>query len=167
MAEPPVLPPTPSHSPTLATPCLDQNLPHEFNIPVIVAAMLCALLCALGLNSMLQCVLRCTQRTFTEPAEWVTSRQLNSGLDKRHMVALPTSTYANSNLLHSQASSTCTICLVDFFDGDRMRVLPHCDHQFHVACIDEWLLSHSSCPMCRHQLQSRNCVPCLEIVTVL
>ncbi|GFS43068.1 RING/U-box superfamily protein [Actinidia rufa] len=154
MAEPPLLPlpPAPTHCPTLnTTPCLDQNLPHEFNIPVIVAAMLCALLCALGLNSMLQCVLRCTQRTLTEPVEWVASRHLNSGLNKRHMVALPTSTYANSNL-QSQASNTCTICLVDFCDGDRMRVLPHCDHRFHVACIDEWLMSHSSCPMCRHQL---------------
>ncbi|GFZ06054.1 hypothetical protein Acr_18g0002240 [Actinidia rufa] len=117
---------------------------------------------------MLQCVLRCTQRTFTEPAEWVTSRQLNSGLDKRHMVALPTSTYANSNLLHSQASSTCTICLVDFFDGDRMRACCHT-----VTTSFMWLASMNGfcltlrAPCVGHQLQSRNCVPCLEIVTAL
>ena len=46
----------------------------------------------------------------------------------------------------------CPICIVDFEDGDDLRVLP-CEgkHVFHQACVDPWLLElSSSCPICRH-----------------
>ncbi|KAI3770977.1 hypothetical protein L6452_02126 [Arctium lappa] len=46
----------------------------------------------------------------------------------------------------------CTICLEDFEDGQNVRVLPHCGHEFHVRCIDKWFESHSSCPNCRNCL---------------
>ncbi|KAL7211025.1 hypothetical protein ACSBR2_014004 [Camellia fascicularis] len=173
MAEPP-LPPPPTYTPILTTPsCLDQSpldpKTLEFNnIAVIIAAMLCAFLCALGLNSTLHCIFRCTQRALTEPVEWAASRRLNSGLKKKDMVALPTSTYAKSSSsppTSTSVSSSCAICLGDFCEGDKIRVLPKCEHRFHVGCIDEWLLSHSSCPTCRDQLKSNKCVPCLEIVT--
>jgi hypothetical protein len=50
----------------------------------------------------------------------------------------------------------CVICLEQFKDGERLRVLP-CDHSFHVGCIDRWLSgSHShfecftsGCPTCK------------------
>lgn len=47
---------------------------------------------------------------------------------------------------------TCPICIVDFEEGDDIRVLP-CDgkHCFHQECVDPWLLKlSSSCPICRH-----------------
>lgn len=46
---------------------------------------------------------------------------------------------------------TCPICIVDFEDGDDLRVLP-CEgrHRFHRDCVDQWLLElSSSCPLCR------------------
>jgi hypothetical protein len=46
---------------------------------------------------------------------------------------------------------TCPICILDFEEGDDVRVLP-CEgkHQFHQACVDPWLLElSSSCPLCR------------------
>ncbi|KAI0779339.1 hypothetical protein C8Q74DRAFT_1446931 [Fomes fomentarius] len=46
---------------------------------------------------------------------------------------------------------TCPICIVDFEEGDDLRVLP-CEghHRFHRACVDQWLLElSSSCPLCR------------------
>jgi len=50
----------------------------------------------------------------------------------------------------------CVICLEQFKDGDRLRVLP-CDHSFHVGCIDRWLSGSNSfeecytsgCPTCK------------------
>lgn len=46
----------------------------------------------------------------------------------------------------------CSICTDDFEAGQDMRVLL-CDHKFHPACIDPWLLNVSgTCPMCRHDL---------------
>lgn len=32
----------------------------------------------------------------------------------------------------------CYICLVEYDEGDFMRVLP-CHHDFHQTCIDKWL----------------------------
>ncbi|KAJ7770221.1 hypothetical protein DFH07DRAFT_806142 [Mycena maculata] len=46
---------------------------------------------------------------------------------------------------------TCPICIVDFEEGDDLRVLP-CDgaHCFHQSCVDPWLLELSTmCPICR------------------
>ncbi|KAF8342184.1 uncharacterized protein EI90DRAFT_3285286 [Cantharellus anzutake] len=46
---------------------------------------------------------------------------------------------------------TCPICIVDFENGDDVRVLP-CEgkHRFHQGCVDQWLLELStSCPICR------------------
>ncbi|KAL6206258.1 hypothetical protein ACLB2K_023506 [Fragaria x ananassa] len=101
-------------------------------------------------------LLQCANRAITEPVQWVASRRLNSGLKKKEMVALPTSTYSNSSSSCPSPSSSpgCAICLVDFSDGDKIRVLPKCNHRFHVVCIDKWLQSHSSCPTCRHRLKS-------------
>lgn len=46
----------------------------------------------------------------------------------------------------------CAVCLCEFDDRDRLRLLPPCGHAFHVACIDTWLAAHSSCPSCRRVL---------------
>ena len=59
-------------------------------------------------------------------------------------------------LLESIGRETCPICIVDFKDGDDVRVLP-CEgkHVFHQACVDPWLLElSSSCPTCRHGMKS-------------
>ena len=50
----------------------------------------------------------------------------------------------------------CVICLEKFQCGDKLRVLP-CGHQFHIGCIDHWLLGTYSdedcittgCPTCK------------------
>ncbi|XP_047318742.1 RING-H2 finger protein ATL63-like [Impatiens glandulifera] len=43
----------------------------------------------------------------------------------------------------------CVICLSLFQDKEVGRELPKCGHAFHVDCIDMWLHSHTSCPLCR------------------
>ncbi|PKA61894.1 RING-H2 finger protein ATL80 [Apostasia shenzhenica] len=48
-----------------------------------------------------------------------------------------------------QDDGECAVCLSPFADGDEVRQLPQCRHSFHAACIDKWLRSHSSCPVCR------------------
>ncbi|OBT90934.1 hypothetical protein VE02_00194 [Pseudogymnoascus sp. 03VT05] len=47
----------------------------------------------------------------------------------------------------------CSICTEDFTKGEDVRVLP-CNHQYHPACIDPWLLNVSgTCPLCRVDLR--------------
>lgn len=49
-------------------------------------------------------------------------------------------------------SDYCAICLNDICRGDSYRELSECGHSFHCTCIDAWLQSHSTCPLCRAQL---------------
>lgn len=50
----------------------------------------------------------------------------------------------------------CSICTEDFEPGQDLRVLP-CDHKFHPACIDPWLLNVSgTCPLCRIDLHPQD-----------
>ncbi|CAI8604507.1 unnamed protein product [Vicia faba] len=46
----------------------------------------------------------------------------------------------------------CTVCLTDFDHNDTIRVLPQCNHFFHPPCIDAWLSTHATCPVCRTNL---------------
>ncbi|KAI4384480.1 hypothetical protein MLD38_002630 [Melastoma candidum] len=46
-------------------------------------------------------------------------------------------------------NDTCAICLCEFDEGEELRRLPECRHSYHATCIDMWLYSHASCPMCR------------------
>jgi E3 ubiquitin-protein ligase ATL41 len=43
----------------------------------------------------------------------------------------------------------CAVCLSLVQEGEVVRRLPACMHLFHVCCIDMWLRSHSTCPLCR------------------
>ncbi|XP_052205592.1 RING-H2 finger protein ATL54-like [Diospyros lotus] len=43
----------------------------------------------------------------------------------------------------------CSVCLNEFQEDETLRLLPKCNHAFHIPCIDTWLRSHTNCPMCR------------------
>ncbi|KAH1110281.1 E3 ubiquitin-protein ligase ATL6 [Glycine max] len=43
----------------------------------------------------------------------------------------------------------CAVCLNEFEDTETLRLIPKCDLVFHPECIDEWLPSHTTCPVCR------------------
>ena len=141
-------------APAPEAPRAPPSSPLDYDVVVILAAMLCALVCVLGLNSMLQCVVRCTRRAVADPVGWVAHRRASAGFKREDVVALPVATYVASP--PPAAAAGCAICLSDFADGERMRVLPVCGHRFHVACIDRWLASHRSCPTCRRRLSSES-----------
>mmetsp|Transcript_38653 Transcript_38653/g.97351 ORF Transcript_38653/g.97351 Transcript_38653/m.97351 type:complete len:337 (+) Transcript_38653:183-1193(+) len=48
----------------------------------------------------------------------------------------------------------CAVCQDQFASGDCLTRLP-CSHLFHESCIKPWLEMHNTCPICRHELKSR------------
>ncbi|CAL9780747.1 unnamed protein product [Musa acuminata subsp. burmannicoides] len=48
----------------------------------------------------------------------------------------------------------CAICLNEFRDEERLKLLPDCSHAFHIDCIDTWLQFNANCPLCRTGITS-------------
>ncbi|KAK9284000.1 hypothetical protein L1049_012259 [Liquidambar formosana] len=122
----------------------------DTNMVIILAALLCALICALGLNSIVRCALRCSRRFAFETPDQTAARLAATGLKKGALRRIPVALYGSDGV--NIPATDCPICLSEFMGGDMIRVLPKCNHGFHVRCIDIWLMSHSSCPTCRQSL---------------
>ncbi|KAK8485268.1 hypothetical protein V6N13_062735 [Hibiscus sabdariffa] len=67
------------------------------------------------------------------------------GLDPDAINALP--------LTVATRGSECCICLGVFEDDEKVKALPNCQHCYHPECVDKWLSSESSCPLCRISLR--------------
>ncbi|WVY94003.1 hypothetical protein V8G54_033091 [Vigna mungo] len=46
----------------------------------------------------------------------------------------------------------CAICLDGIATDQLARLVPCCNHAFHVECADTWLSKHPTCPLCRAKL---------------
>ncbi|KAI3863545.1 hypothetical protein MKX03_019945 [Papaver bracteatum] len=74
----------------------------------------------------------------------------DSGLDQAFIDALPVFMY--KEIMGLKEPFDCPVCLCEFSEDDKLRLLPMCSHAFHINCIDTWLLSNSTCPLCRGTL---------------
>ncbi|XP_073137789.1 probable E3 ubiquitin-protein ligase ATL44 [Henckelia pumila] len=116
---------------------------------IIMAVLLFALLFAFGLNLIVRCGMR---QLIDDGSGSPQQSAACMGLKKRTLSRISVDVYSSSTGISKGSSSECPICLGEFVDGERVRVLPICGHGFHMCCIDKWLLSHSSCPNCRASL---------------
>ncbi|KAJ9559212.1 hypothetical protein OSB04_013826 [Centaurea solstitialis] len=115
---------------------------------VIIIGILCAMFCLAFL--ILACLKFCNSDVTLQPVNGIlTSRSRFSGIDKKTIESLPF--FRFSSLKGSKEGLECVVCLSRFEDSEVLRLLPKCRHAFHVNCIDQWLESHSSCPLCRYK----------------
>ncbi|CAL4908714.1 unnamed protein product [Urochloa decumbens] len=130
----------------------------DTNMVIILAALFFALLFAIGLNSLARCALRCGGRGGAPAGGEAASASASSrrascagGIKKRALRSIPVEVYGGGAGAagEEEEEDVCAICLGEFADGEKVRVLPRCGHGFHVPCVDAWLLSRGSCPTCR------------------
>lgn len=69
------------------------------------------------------------------------------GLDPSVLRSLPVLVFQPEDF---KEGLECAVCLSEIVQGEKARLLPKCNHGFHVDCIDMWFHSHSTCPLCRN-----------------
>ncbi|KAI3830969.1 hypothetical protein MKX03_010267 [Papaver bracteatum] len=123
----------------------------DANVLMVLSVLICGLICALGLNSIIRfAILSCSNRIAHDLGD-STPRLAHTGIKKNALKTFPTVTHTIGLKLPSLCTE-CVICISEFSPGEKIRILPKCNHGFHTKCIDKWLSSHSSCPTCRHCL---------------
>ncbi|KAG2711616.1 hypothetical protein I3843_04G078400 [Carya illinoinensis] len=150
--------------PTMATPpatgngheSLETNAgdkSFDANVVMVLSVLLCALICSLGLNSIIRCALKWSNMVAFESGTTgnASARKAVTGVKRKAVRSFPTVIFSPELNLPG-LDTDCAICLTEFVAGERVRLLPKCNHGFHVRCIDKWLSSHFSCPKCRHCL---------------
>ncbi|KAF8109927.1 hypothetical protein N665_0089s0046 [Sinapis alba] len=88
-----------------------------------------------------------------DTGNWLNARQTACGLDASVIETFPTFRYSTVKTLRiGKAALECPVCLNGFEDDETLRLIPQCCHVFHSGCIDAWLRSHVTCPLCRVNL---------------
>jgi len=64
--------------------------------------------------------------------------EVSRGLEPSDIDKLPTKSFSSNELHGGESVPECNICISEYKDGDRLRVL-QCMHQFHAGCVDRWL----------------------------
>ncbi|GLT91233.1 hypothetical protein SLE2022_091310 [Rubroshorea leprosula] len=141
-----ILPPSPSS-------------PHPLTIVLTVILLVCFFI---GLFSL--CFCRCVMTNILNTVNMhqspsgalvgTTATSMNPGLDPVLVQSFPTFKYSTvKDFCREKYGLECSICLVEFGDDDMLRLLTTCYHVFHQECIDLWLESHKTCPVCRKDLE--------------
>ncbi|KAL2543737.1 RING/U-box superfamily protein [Forsythia ovata] len=87
-----------------------------------------------------------------------------SGLDGPTIASYPKMVLGESRRLPKPSDDvTCPICLADYQPKETLKTIPECNHYFHAACIDEWLMLNATCPICRTSPESSFATSCSSI----
>jgi len=83
-------------------------------------------------------------RKTIEMSTLTTNQQTSSRGDSQELQE-PASTESEDEL----SQYTCAVCLDNIEIGQLYKRLPRCGHCFHAQCVDDWLTTRATCPICR------------------
>ncbi|KAM3960155.1 godzilla E3 ubiquitin protein ligase [Aphomia sociella] len=108
------------------------NINTNLLVPFIVVVVLCLVVIIISM------VLKCARDR---------RRARRHRLPSRALKKIPTCKFSKV-----VPYETCAICLDDYQDGERLRVLP-CAHAYHAKCVDPWLTQNRRvCPVCKRRV---------------
>ncbi|GAB4853615.1 hypothetical protein Ancab_017806 [Ancistrocladus abbreviatus] len=153
------------------------NLDNKISPSILLIIIILAIIFFMSgmLHLLVRCLLRPTTRD-PDDLDNVTALQgqlqqlfhlHDAGVDQSFIDTLPVFLY--KAIIGLKDPFDCAVCLCEFGPEEKLRLLPKCSHAFHIDCIDTWLLSHSTCPLCRASLlpEFPPNTPCSPIVYVL
>ncbi|KAL6616431.1 hypothetical protein ACP70R_038701 [Stipagrostis hirtigluma subsp. patula] len=141
----------------------------DATVITILSLLLCGLVVVLAVHAVVRCAFRVTRRVCygQEPpgggeaaSERASSCRAGTRRKGRSHCRLPAPVvYSPEVELAGCGRTECAICLAEFAHGERVRALPHCNHGFHVRCIDRWLAARQTCPTCRRAPFAKPALP--------
>lgn len=83
------------------------------------------------------------------------------GLDESVIRSIPIFQFRE---LAERSPCECAVCLNEFQEEEKLRIIPNCSHKFHIDCIDVWLQSNANCPLCRTSISTTPRFPAHQII---
>ena len=74
-------------------------------------------------------------------------QQMRAGATLEEIEAASEVVVYEDGMFEAVEDAKCVVCLSDYELGDELRKL-HCNHMFHVDCVDHWLQRKPTCPLC-------------------
>ncbi|KAJ0252731.1 RING-H2 finger protein ATL30 [Hirschfeldia incana] len=146
---------------------LESQTPHRYNNPQLVVILLLVLF--IGFFAL--CCCKCFFHTLSQawdrlhrngpPEDQIQPQQettgqppVNPGLEPEITKSFPLFPFSSvKDLREDKHGLECAICLLEFEEEHvLLRLLTTCYHVFHQECIDRWLESNKTCPVCRRNL---------------
>ncbi|KFK35224.1 hypothetical protein AALP_AA5G256500 [Arabis alpina] len=147
-----------SHSSSSSSSSLDSLKP---SVLVITLILLMTLLISVSICFLLRCLNRCSNNNYhhspsvtTVDSRRFSGHRVSPETESSSILdSLPIFKFSSINRRSTSTnSSDCAVCLSKFESDDQLRLLPLCCHAFHKDCIDVWLISNQTCPLCRSSL---------------
>ena len=105
------------------------------------------------LNAMDQGAVNADQMTYEELLQRFGVGNEHRGASQATINRLPCTRLDNAAAVDDLKEQTCNICLEEFSLGQEMRKLD-CSHCFHKGCVDRWLATVASCPVCKREISA-------------
>ncbi|KAG6434503.1 hypothetical protein SASPL_106140 [Salvia splendens] len=130
------------------TPPATPHSPSSSSVSASIMIVIIIIASAVIISASIYLLLRLISKRFSTADDVVVSSNRRvAPSDLLHSLPLFTFRSVARNL--NSGGGDCAVCLSKFEARDQLRLLPLCCHAFHAACIDKWIASNQTCPLCR------------------